>query len=79
MGSKKDFEKFFKDEKEKMKKQFGLESVLSQTLWDGQIDDENFNEVFSSIIYLMKKCIEDKYYKEQLYEISLENYKSTKD
>ncbi len=71
-----DIGKFFEEEKERRKKQFGLESMLRQILWNAQIIDDDFNEAFTEVVTLMRHCIEDDYYKKQLYEINLNDYKN---
>ena len=74
-----DIEKYFKEEQKRREKQFGLEETLKQILWDGQIEDEEFNETFSDIVKLMKRCVENNDYKKQLYEINLDDYKDEED
>lgn len=71
-----DMGKFFEEEDERRKKQFGLEAILKQILWGGQVEDEYFNETFTNITTLMKRCVENEDYKKQLYEINLDNYKT---
>lgn len=46
-----------------------LESVLSNILYEGEIEDLSFNESFLGVIYLMKAVIENDSAKEQFYEI----------
>ena len=63
-----------KEGDEKMKNLFGLESALKQLLWDAQVSDDDFNEVFTGAVILMRKCVESEDYKKQLYEINLSEY-----
>ena len=62
--------------KELDRKRFGVENTLHQILWDGQIDDVEFNETVTALVLMMKKCCEDEEWKKQLYEIDLEDYKN---
>ena len=57
------------------RKRFGTENTLLQILWDGQVEQECFNDTFSSLVNLMKYCIENEEFKKQLYEIDLNDYK----
>lgn len=75
MSDKDDIGKFFEEENKRREKQFGLEATLRQILWDGQVEDGYFNETFTGIVTLMKKCVENKDYKKQLYEVDLNDYK----
>ena len=70
-----DFKNILDEEQKKQEKLFGLEHTLRQILWDAQVDDENFNEAMTDIVFFMKKCIENEDYKRQLYEIDLRDYK----
>ncbi len=60
---------------ERDRKRFGTENTLMQILWDGQVEEECFNETMTAIVLLAKKCIEDEEWKKQLYEINLDDYK----
>ena len=69
----------WKDELDKQKeldrKRFGTENTLMQILWDGQVEEECFNETMTAIVLLARQCVEDEEWKKQLYEIDLEDYK----
>jgi hypothetical protein len=56
-------------------KRFGPENMLTQILWDAQIPEYKFDEVFKTIVDMAKKVCEDEKYKKQLYSIDLNNYK----
>lgn len=55
-------------------KQFGLESMLKQVLWNGQVPEEKFDIAFNEIIANMKKLAEDGNYVKDLYLINLDDY-----
>jgi len=69
----------FADEFKKLedieRKRFGTENTLLQILWDGQIEAGCFNETVTALVLLAKKCVEDEWWRKQLYEINLEDYK----
>ena len=70
----KDFDDFFANEEKKREEIFGLQSVLSQILWDAQVDDEDFNETFVSIINTIREVVKNEDLQKQLEKIDLNDY-----
>jgi hypothetical protein len=56
-------------------KQFGLENSLKSVLWNGQVEERDFDKLFNEIIVMMKEVSENNDYKTQLYKINLDNYR----
>jgi len=67
--NKDDFNKYMEEDNERLKRMFGLEVIIKQTLWDAQIGDRNFNKTMDYTVSMMKKCVEDEDCKKQLYMI----------
>ena len=66
-------EEFLNNQKKADIERHGLKSQLQQILWDAQVDDEYFNEVFCGVINLMR-TLDDSDLKEQLGNIDLSEY-----
>ncbi|MEM6737428.1 MAG: hypothetical protein AAF620_15310 [Bacteroidota bacterium] len=69
-----DISDYFKKQQDLERNRFGTESMIQQILWDGQVEDEYFNDTFCALVQLAKACIENDEAKRQLYEINLDDY-----
>lgn len=69
------FEGYFEKLHKVREKQFGLENSLNYVLWNGQVEERQFDTIFSEVVVMMKQVVENVDYKNQLYKINLDNYK----
>jgi len=69
---KSEMSKALDEQKEIDRKRFGTEHQLQQLLWDGQVEQEYYNETFVGIVNLIKNILKDDELKRQLFDINLD-------
>jgi len=69
-----DFEEIMDKMDEQRKQMFGVEAAIRGILWDGQIEDEEFDNTMSQLITLIREIVESEDLQSDLFTIDISRY-----